>query len=244
MPVRLVHVAGAPLWAMHAWAWDDRRRHWAVPIAWAVVLALVLIPFDGAISRWCASHPPGGDFRRELETIQQWGGISSLVLVTVIVVLMDRTGRRRLWDLLVAAGIVSIAVQALKMLIGRPRPRLGEFYDADSFLGPLGAHPFITEHGSGVWHAWEFWRPISSDLWSMPSSHTSAAMVLSVFLGMAYPRLRVLAAAMVVIVATARVLLASHYPSDVVVGAAVGYALAHLAIDRRWGRRLADRLGV
>ena len=250
LPVRVVHVIGAPLWAAHGWAWDPRRRHWAVPLIWATVLGLVLIPLDGTISGWCRSLHVGGDVRKELDVLQQWGGVTSLLLTALIIALADPARRRRLADLFVAAGLTSIVVLVLKMFIGRPRPRLGEFYDADTFLGPFGAHPFITDHGSGVWHAWEFWRPISSDLWSMPSSHTSAAMALSVFLMVVYPRLKPLAVAMVVVVGLARVLFVSHYPSDVVVGAGVGYAVAWQAVGGEgggrvgWGQRLLERLGA
>jgi len=244
-----MHLAAAALVApVHpVWRWtaDPARRWWAVPVVWGLVAAAVLLPFDGVLLGTARSIPLGGDVRRELEAVQQYGGFGSLVLVALLVYLLDRQRAKRLYDLLLAVLIAGAGVNLMKMLIGRPRPRLAGFgdgpalYDHLSFLGPFGEHPFGAE--VGVRHAWEFWAPISSDLHSMPSSHTAFAVVLSVFLWAAYPRLRGFAVVMPVVVGCCRVLFGAHYPSDVVVGAAAGFVLAYPAIHGGWGRGLAER---
>ena len=240
-----VAVVTTPLRAIWRWTADPVRRWWAVPTVWGLVWGAALLPFDGVLLGAARSIPLGGDVRREFEAVQQYGGFGSLVLVAVLVYLLDRGRAKRLYDLLLAVIIAGAGINLLKMLIGRPRPRLAGFgdgpalYDHLSFLGPWGEHPFGAE--IGVRHAWEFWAGISSDLHSMPSSHTAFAVLLSVFLWAAYPKLRGFAVVMAAVVGCCRVLFAAHYPSDVVVGAAAGFVLAYPAIDGGWGRRLAGR---
>jgi undecaprenyl-diphosphatase len=72
----------------------------------------------------------------------------------------------------------------------------------------------------------------------MPSSHTAAAMALSLYLIYAYPRLRPLAVAMVLVVGFGRVATGAHYPTDLVVGAAVGYLVSAPIVRRGAGRGL------
>jgi len=242
-PVRWLHRAAGPvrefLSPLTDWASAPSRRLWAPPLIWACVLAAALIPFDGPIGSRAAALKPrlGGDLRRELELLQQYGDLATLILAGVIIALLDRANRRYLWDLAVAAAFTSMVVVALKMLIGRPRP---EFADPLYFIGPLGSYPIDAK--VGIRHAWEFWAGISSKLWSMPSSHTAAAVVLSVFLTSLYPRIKPFAIAMPVVVGLCRVLFTAHYPSDVVVGAMVGLAAARPAIEHSWGCRLIGRL--
>jgi len=183
----------------------------------------------------------GGDLRRELELLQQFGDAATVLIAAVIVWLMDPGRRRRLLDLIAASVGTGLVVQALKMGIGRPRPR---FEDPGVLLWPWGAYPIERASGSGVYHAWEAWEPIRSDLWSMPSSHTSAAVALAVWLGVVYPRLRPLVIGWVVVVGVSRVLLGAHFLSDVLIGAGAGFVVAHAAVRGYWGVRALDWLWV
>lgn len=182
-------------------------------------------------------HDLGGDLRRELELLQQFGDAVTVLIAAIIVWLMDPSRRRRLLDLIAAAVCTGFVSQVLKMGIGRPRPKLE---DPGVLMWPWGAYPIERSDGSGVFHAWEAWEPIRSDLWSMPSSHTSAAVALAVWLGVVYPRLRPLVIGWVVVVGVSRVLLGAHYLSDVLVGAGVGFVVAHAAVRRYWGVRFMD----
>ncbi len=213
-----------------------RRVRWAIAgglvLAGAGVFPLDPVIYDAVRG---VGMTLGGDVVRELEALQQFGGVSSVVIVALVVWLGDPMRRARLLDLLAAFVCTGLVVQALKMIIGRPRPK---FDDPGIVLWPFGRYPMPEADPPGVYHAWEIWEDISSDLWSMPSSHTSAAVVLAVFIGVVYPRLRPLAIALAAIVAVARVLLGAHYPSDVLVGAGVGFLVAHAAVSGRWGGRV------
>ena len=68
------------------------------------------------------------------------------------------------------------------------------------------------------------------DKYSFPSGHTLHAVCLTTMLTYVEPVMFVICAPFAVLVALSRVVLGLHYPSDVVVGAAIGGTLATLSI--------------
>jgi membrane-associated phospholipid phosphatase len=215
---------------------------WPVYLLGTAVLFALLLPLDGPISRFLRSIPLKGDLRREIESLQQYGQTLSSIIVALAIWLQDPAHRRRLADLAAAWAVTALFVVIGKGLVGRPRPR---YEDPLYFLGPLGQYPVeraVDGHPVGIRHAWEFWSGISSDLWSMPSSHTAYAACLSVVVSTLYPRLRPLMVALVAYVGLARIVTGAHYPSDVLVGGAIGFLVARAAMQGRWGQRLLDRL--
>jgi len=220
-----------------------------VVIILSLTLAAIaaLLPLDGAVLRFTARFQPGqdlalgGDLRRELLFVQQWGDGVCIFLVLTGAYLLDPLRRRRLWDALGAVAVTAIAYQSLKILVGRPRPK---FDDPLRFFASIDPYPLAIDGEPVTRYSWEFWRGISSDLWSMPSSHTAAAMCLSVILARFYPRLTRLVIPLAFVVGACRVIFAAHYPTDVIAGLCVGYLATSLALDRRWGTRLAARLGL
>lgn len=243
-PVRTTHLVLAalttPLIPLWNWASVDHRRWWARPTLLTAAFFLILLPLDGILLRAALALPLGGDAKRVLNWYGEFGQGGMVILLAILVWLLDRANARRLLDYLLALGLAAVATLPMKMLVGRPRPRprFSGFYDHWSFLGPWGAHPF-DEH-VGVRHAWEFWADISSDLWSMPSSHTVYAVVTCVWIAAVYPRLKALAWALAAIVGLSRVLFGAHYPTDVLVGVLLGYLVATPCITRLWGVRLID----
>lgn len=204
-------------------------------IALGVLGFFALYPFDGPISAFFARCAPRGDLRRELETLQQFGALSSVLIASFIIWRLDRTRRALLLDWYAASLAGAVVYNVLKHTIGRPRPK---FDDPAFFTGPFGVYPLDGR----LRHPWEFWNGISSDLASMPSSHTFAAVIMAVALTWMYPRLRPLAVVMVLVVGVARVALRAHYPTDVIVGFVLAYCLATIAFEQAWGRRLAAHI--
>jgi membrane-associated phospholipid phosphatase len=226
-------------------------KRYAVATLLGLMLVALLLPFDHAISQALSWRSTGGDLRRTLETLQQYGDVGTLTLVSAIIYLLDPARRRRLLDLYLAAGATALACLALKILIGRPRPDLDKAWSSLekpwTFLGPTGMFPLRGPDGViHFTHTWDLGHHGVSDLWSMPSSHTAAATALSLFLIHIYPRLRPFAIVMVLIVAFGRVATGAHYPSDLLAGALVGYLVARPIVRSAWlsqmiSRKIGDR---
>jgi membrane-associated phospholipid phosphatase len=216
--------------------------HAALVVVGCVVAVAGLLPLDGAAMEFARRFGEsgdlrlGGDLRRELLFVQQWGDFVCSLLVLTASYLLDTARRARLWDAVGAIAVTAVAYQSLKILVGRPRPKYG---DPMTFF--TSVRPYDLDGTAR--YSWEVWGGISSNLWSMPSSHSAAAMCLSVILMRLYPRLTPLVLPLAFVVAVCRVLFTAHYPSDVVAGLAVGYLGAGVAMDRCWGTRLAARLG-
>jgi membrane-associated phospholipid phosphatase len=124
----------------------------------------------------------------------------------------------RLEFVFVAVALPGIAVSIVKRMIGRVRP---------SNLGPFAYVPFS-------------WRP---DYAGMPSGHATTAFAAAVALGAIWPRARPLLWLYAVIIALSRVIIAAHYPSDVIAGACVGAFAALLARNYFAARRLGFAAG-
>lgn len=98
---------------------------------------------------------------------------------------------------ILGAGLI---VNILKYFVGRPRPFL-----IDS-AGPFGFKPFDFSHAYV----------------SFPSGHACTAAVLATLLALWFPRYRFFAYAGLALIASSRVFVQAHYPSDVVTGFAIG----------------------
>ena len=71
-------------------------------------------------------------------------------------------------------------------------------------------------------------RPL--DRYSFPSGHTMHAAAFMVMLSAYFPYVAGIMLPFAVSVALSRVILGLHYPSDVLAGAAIGWALAHVSL--------------
>jgi len=129
--------------------------------------------------------------------------VKSLVIVGIGLV-ADLASRRR-FPLGAVLGGVSYVVAAvladvLKDVFDRPRP---------SLVDP-NVHPLIQVPSSAA----------------MPSGHAAGAFAAAVAVGLVHPRLRWPLIVLAALIALSRVWLGVHYLSDVLVGAALGTAVA------------------
>jgi len=214
---------------------------WVLPTLLIVVGFIAVHPFDGPLAAGAARLRESlhGDFRRELEAWQQYGQAIAIIVTALVLWLLDPARRRRLLDLGLAVVLAEAVSQSSKMLIGRPRPR-PQFNDPTTFLSPWGEYPVMVGNHYKLVHAWDKSAGANTDLWSMPSSHTLFAAMLSVFLVTLYPRLRWPALALTLLVAFGRVLFDAHWPTDVVVGAGLGWLIGRLVVPTYSGVRLLD----
>lgn len=244
-PVRWVHVAwaaaGRPVAELVAWCFDPERRFWAAPALLASVLIPLVLPWDPAISAaasgWVSKHL-GGDITRELGAWQQYGGMTSIILTVALILILDRSKAWRLPDLVASVGFTALATTILKAFFGRPRPK---YHDPFCFLWPGGEYP-IARDGNPPFFVSALSPQARAELWSMPSSHTSAAAALSVFIIALYPPLRGVCAVLVCIVIIGRTMVGTdpaHWPSDVIAGACLGWIVGGASVRYSLGCRVA-----
>jgi membrane-associated phospholipid phosphatase len=106
----------------------------------------------------------------------------------------------RLGFLFIAIGLPGLFVAIVKRMIGRARPLVTGIAD------PYVFGPFV-------------WTPKYA---SLPSGHATTAFAVLTAFGALWPRTRPILLIYALLIATSRVMLTAHYPSDVAAGAIVG----------------------
>ncbi|MGQ3674561.1 phosphatase PAP2 family protein [Xanthobacter sp. TB0139] len=145
-----------------------------------------------------------------LGTVVLWPLGLALIYVLALRPRLDSLGQRvasavyaRLGFLFLAIAPVGLGVAVFKHLLGRARP-----YMALHLPGPNSQLSFEALG----WNA---------SFASFPSGHSTTIFAAAVALGALFPKARWPLVGLAVVVATTRVLLNSHYPSDVLAGAFV-----------------------
>ena len=188
----------------------DRRRLavWLVIVLGALaVIALCIAFVDTPVAQnkpaWLDSIGV-----EVVETLGYWAGGWPLApsLLAVALIYAAVRWRRFLIAFVVAYLMRTGAVEGLKWLTGRPRPR--QMDGLTAFHGP----------GAGFQ--------------SFPSGHAAFGFMFAVLLSAYFPRYRWLWYAGAVLICAARVTSDSHFISDVVLGGLIGALMATLAL--RW----------
>jgi membrane-associated phospholipid phosphatase len=102
-----------------------------------------------------------------------------------------------------AVAIPGLAVDLIKIVFGRPRPKL---------LFSNGETSFA-------------WLGTQADYWSFPSGHTANAVAIALAVSMIWPRYRMVAAIFAVLIAASRIIITAHYVSDVIMGAFIAFTI-------------------
>jgi len=123
---------------------------------------------------------------------------------------------------LLSHAVAGLLTQGIKHLVGRPRPRFTHLGQWDS--GPT----------------------LQSGLDSFPSGHTSATFAVAAVLACHFPRLTGLWYGGALFVGISRVMRGSHFPTDVLAGAALGYVIGSLVAHplKHWRESLIRALGA
>lgn len=203
-------------------------------LAGLVLVALILAALADQPAATFAAHLSAATVRTGLR-ISDVGLSGYMFAVSAIVAIGAALARRSAWGrqrfvtltllaeravyFFAAIGASGLAVQALKHLIGRVRPKVAP--DA----GVFNFHPFSLKNSFA----------------SFPSGHTTSIFAAAMALGLMLPRLRWLFYTVAVAVGLARIVVGDHYPSDVVGGAALGslvaFELARLCASRGFAFR-------
>lgn len=196
---------------------------WLIWSAMAGVIAITVAMFayvlvDRAAAVWCHRHVASGverffDQLTHLGSSEPWLIWGSVLLV--ICVLLQMWRRASMVGLIVASvGAAGLLVNLFKFIAGRVRPEGYLLHDQ------FGFELFHTNY----------------HLTSFPSGHSATIAAAMTALFLLWPRPVVLWATMAVLVCASRVVVTAHYPSDVIVGAWVGFSVAFMlnAVSMRW----------
>ena len=189
-------------------------HRWLIAAGAGILAFALLTPFDDDIVRAVANPELRDQSWRW--AFKQVGDLRFWVVVAVIALAWKRDWR---WPagLLGAAAAGGGIAELAKLVFGRERPMRDFVLQLDHGYiwkeGPLG--PFLA----GFWD--------SSNL-GLPSSHAAVAFGGAWMLGLLDAKLRVPALVLASICAVTRVLAGAHFPTDVLLGAAIGIACAAL----------------
>ncbi len=147
-----------------------------------------------------------GDIKRESRWFAQYGQFACTAVAAVLVWRLDPRPyvKSGAMGMVLTVMAVSLVAMFLKRLVSRVRP--GREH-AGTFLGPQFSHANFRE--------------------SFPSSHSACAVALTVVLGVLYPDGAAIFWTLAILCGTLRYLLDAHWPSDVLGGMALGYAMAY-----------------
>lgn len=189
-----------------------------------IAAPIVMMTLDLPVSRWCFTHQnwgePWNEFRRWLMLSEIFGHAWGAVLAGFAVYLLDPARRHVFFRLVFAVFAAGIAPNLVKLVLVRYRPR---FFLDDAFPG---AAENIRQTFGG------FPTAFLSGLQGFPSGHSALACATAVVLIRLYPRGKILFAALAALVMIQRVVASAHFPSDTLIGAAMGIFVATLCMPR------------
>ena len=206
-PSRATNVPRAwPAWAFPA------RANWRILLGPAVLVALGMCAFqlDAPLASWLLAGNCPKPLMVVSDVTESFGHGIGIAIIVAAIALVDARGPRYAPRLLIAAWGGGMLANLGKILVERPRPyRWAE----------LGSPPILESFGE--------WLPLArngSPLQSFPSAHSACAIAFALTLASIYPRGRWLFISVAALVAMQRVIHGMHFASDVLVGAAIGWA--------------------
>lgn len=168
---------------------------------------------DGTVAAGLLAHRPTGDLSKALHAAEHFGTPFGAGLILLTIGASMPNSRRQLlaaFAIAVGAGLVA---DILKLFVSRARPATFDLALPawQSFMGSfsLGAGGAARQ--------------------GFPSAHTAFAVAFAVALGTIFPSSRRWFLVLAALVALERITSLAHFPSDTLVGAAVGWVVGSLA---------------
>ncbi len=210
------------------------------------VVALVLIPFAKPVHRAVYDFLMWLPLSEFFSTAKQFAGATCVLTLLAVIWVFDAPRRRALVVLLVALGISSLVNETIKQITGRARPSDSVILDEkdmrerEQYILENPGTPLKAERVD-QWLWFKSGRPwFDSDFASFPSGHSNTAFVLAAFLLVLYPRGRWIWFILAAGCALARVRFRRHFPSDILMGSALGWVMAQWVFSWGWPVRISD----
>ena len=165
---------------------------------------------DHPLGKWLQQKPFYGDIRKIIDCGEWFGYTVGTVQVLLAVYVLDRANRRKILRVAACTLLPGLAVTLVKIVVCRTRPKTFDFSCT------------IDQTFTGL----NFFTKMSSVHQSFPSGHTAAAVGLALGLSWLYPHGRKLFAFFAAWVVLQRLVSQSHYLSDTICGAMLGFLIA------------------
>jgi len=192
-----------------------------------LLFAAVLSRFDVAIVNAADPADWPGDLKRLFALSELFAHTFGIILIIFGVWHLSPNRRRFIPRLIACAAFPSITAQLIKLCVARHRPttfldeQLVPRWPASTDVTWLGIQPEVAIN---VQYATQ----------SFPSAHAAIVCGMAIGLSYVFPRGRNLFFGIALIAAMQRVIFFAHWPSDVAVGASLGFLIAG-GLVQDWG---------
>lgn len=232
------------LWRVSAPRQFDLLIPWWIKVALMVVITVIAYNFwDQSVASWALNHreeirhgeltingrlyKTGGDIRREIAMLEQFGQWVSSVIIIACVAFVDKQGKRKALAIAIGCFVTVMICYLLKDCVGRTRPGV---YNGD------------TMTGEWLVLGWRAGFNLGSAYGSFPSAHTTGAFALATGLSWFYPRGRAIFFGLAAFTGGMRVIVAMHYISDVTAGILLAVMIPRMTLHLNLAGRLIAKL--
>lgn len=201
-------------------------QHIAIGVA-LLILAAVLSRFDSTIISAADPAEWPGDLKRLFQLSELFAHGFGIILIVIGIWQLSPNRKKYIPRLIACAAFPSITAHLIKLGVARSRPT--SFLD-EELLPHWPASTDVTWLGAGSGVAWN----VSYASQSFPSAHAALVCGMAIALSFIFPQGRKLFFVIALIGCVQRVIFFAHWPSDVAVGAALGFLIAG-GLVQSWG---------
>jgi membrane-associated phospholipid phosphatase len=188
---------------------------------------------DHQLASWTTGWDKDSTLMKISEVFGIPGSFSGLLVLGAVILILDRSARRRMLRLAAALLTAGVITGLLKALFSRQRPL---HFDLNQDIWSSFSGFFASLLQDGEWIIPQHWTMVS-----FPSGHLTSVAAAAVGLSWLYPRGRWLLAGMAVLVAAERFAFQLHFLSDLCAGAAIGTLVTACFLDTRLLGRHFDK---
>ncbi|MEL7496692.1 MAG: phosphatase PAP2 family protein [Planctomycetota bacterium] len=192
-----------------------------------VGLAVLCLNWDSTLSHPDNVKSVPGDLRKFIGLSEIFAHGFGVLVISLVLWLLVPNAARFIPRIAMCAFWPSLIVNGLKLQFYRWRPI--RFFDEFS-VSHFPADQSETWLG---WFAYDKWNMVYATQ-SFPSAHTATAWGLAIGMSWAFPKGRWLFFGIALLASVQRVISFAHWPSDVLVGAAIAFCFAG-ALTQNWG---------
>lgn len=198
-----------------------------LPLTLIVLGGISLVTIDFQVGRYFTISELPDELEDFVDAAEHFGTPYGQILGLLCVYAATRWHERRVFRIFLGTCVAGLGANLVKLLVARIRPRSFDFDQHELLDGFIGWFTFGAE---------------GSKAQGFPSAHTASAFGFAAMLTWAFPSGKRVFLLLAAFVGLHRITTSAHFPSDVFVGAAVGWSVAILFTGKTWIAGKFDRL--